>query len=88
MTRAGAALLAALVLLTGCRAEPSSSGAKGTVVDRHAGKVWVPNPKPGRWERTYTITTREDSGKRDAGRVSRSVYERCQIGERWPDCKR
>lgn len=86
-----AALLAAVVAvgtLAGCRAEPSSSGASGVVADRDTGKVWVSHPKPGRWERRYEITVREDGGKRDTGTVSRKVYERCQVGDRWPDCKK
>lgn len=89
--RIAAAVLAAAVAtgaLTGCRAEPSSSGAGGVVADRSTRKVWISRPKPGRWERRYQITVREDGGKRDTGVVSQKVYERCQIGDRWPDCKK
>lgn len=34
------------------------------------------------------ITVLEDDGERDTHRVSKSVYLKCSVGERWPNCKR
>ena len=89
-TRFVAAALAAIALvpLAGCRTEPSSSGAHGTVVGQDKGKRYISTPKPGRWERWYEVTVREDGGKRDTGSVSAKVYESCTVGKRWPDCKK
>ncbi|MEU8371243.1 hypothetical protein [Micromonospora tulbaghiae] len=81
-----AAVLAAAVAattLTGCRAEPSSSGAQGVVVNREKkrnyGKSWR--------KYHYTVTVQEDGGRKDTGRVSRAVFDSCEVGARWPDCK-
>lgn len=86
MRRAAVVLVAALALgtMAGCRTEPSSSGASGTVVDRD--KVRNYGKSVRRYH--YTVTVKEDGGKRDTGRVSRDVYDRCQVGDRWPECKR
>ncbi len=77
-----AALLAAAVLLTGCEAGPSSSGASGTVTKR-----WTEEARNSNLT-IYYITVKEDSGKKDAGRVSKSTYRKCTVGERWPACKK
>jgi len=70
--------------LTGCDAQPSSSGASGTVVERERHKASSKS-----WRKyNYTLTVHEDGGKRDEGRVSRQTYEQCQVGDRWPDCKK
>jgi hypothetical protein len=84
MKRALTALLigsAVILSLAGCPAEPSSSGAHGTVVKRHTEEA-----RNG--PRYYEITVKEDGGKRDTGRVSKSVYKSCQVGDRWPACKK
>lgn len=67
--------------MAGCPAEPSSSGATGTVVD-HASHEY--RNRPGRY---YEITVKEQGGHRDTGRVSKQTYTRCPIGAPWPACK-
>lgn len=66
---------------TGCEASPSSSGAKGVVVKRE-----VREPRNG--PDYYEITVREEGGKKDKGRVTKRTYERCQVGDPWPSCKK
>ena len=78
--------LAAGLLLAGCAMGPMSDGGAGTVVDRdkdHRIRCSL------RSCYTYRITTERDgSGTRDTGQVSEKVYNRCQVGDRWPDCKK
>lgn len=67
--------------LAGCPAEPSSSGASGTVVHRESHEY---RNRPGRY---YEVTVKERGGHRDTGRVSKQVYSRCTVGKSWPACK-
>ena len=88
MRRTLPSLIAGITILgclTGCPSEPSSSGAKGTVVDRSENRRAKCSIRSCY---TYKITVKEGGGKKDKGRVSEKVYEACQIGDRWPDCKR
>lgn len=76
-----ACALAVLLTATGCPAGPSSSGATGTVVKSKKDKTQ-------KGVTYYEITVREDSGKRDTGRVTRGTWKACQVGDRWPACKK
>lgn len=80
MRRLGVALLA-LMMLAGCEAGPSSSGAHGTVTKR-----WREEARNSPLK-IYYLKVREDGGKSDTGRVSRKTYDACKVGARWPDCK-
>ncbi len=85
MRRIGVALVAALTL-AGCGYGPMSDGGTGTVVSR---KAWRCSENSERSScRRHSITTaRDGSGTRDTGFVSEKTYERCHVGDRWPDCK-
>lgn len=84
----GVFVAGALVLggLAGCRTEPSSSGAQGTVVDRSKRERAKCSIRSGCY--TYRVTVDEDRGSEDTGTVSKSVYDACQVGARWPACKK
>ncbi|MBM0206040.1 hypothetical protein JNW90_25740 [Micromonospora sp. STR1s_5] len=81
-----AALAVALTTatLTTCRTGPSNSEASGSVIEReqhhNCGKIWR--------RHHCTVAVREDSGKRDTGRVSHEVHKHCEIGEHRPNCKK
>ncbi|GGQ77608.1 hypothetical protein [Couchioplanes azureus] len=79
-----AAVVLVLPVLSGCRAQPGSSGATGVVIDHHRWKCSVRNVDKCR---RHSITIRETSGKTDKGWVSREVFDACQIGDPWPACK-
>ncbi len=71
-----------LAALTGCEAGPASDGVTGIVVDRE-----VKSPRNG--PDYYVITIkRDDSGGLDAGRVSKTTFDRCRVPEHWPTCKK
>jgi hypothetical protein len=79
-----AAAIVLVLLAAGCAQGPMTDGGKGTIVahSKNRRKCSI------RSCYTYKITTaRDGSGTRETARVHEDVYNACQVGDRWPDCK-
>lgn len=78
MKRAMSVLCAALVLAAASGCDTVAAGDTGVVTERKVTK--------GRGYH-FVLTVDADHGPDDTTRVKPEVYEACQVGDRWPDCK-